>query len=210
VAVLLSGKFIFLAHPHTGSSAMMLALQDAFPDAYDLRPHHMSLEDLKGPQGAFRMEQIGRQRGRLWARHKDVRHPDGVDPSVVQRLVKGTEHVFGVVRDPYDFLVSCFVRRGRGQPFEGFVRGYNESPYIEDGRIYYHADDCDTLLRHENLQPELDALMEKLGLPPVPLQRHNETKGKQPWQSYYTPEAYRVVNERFGDEFSRFYEPRSS
>lgn len=191
---------------------MMLALQDAFPDAYDLRPHHMSLTDLKGPMGAFRMEQIGRQRGRLWARHKKVRpaNPEeAVDPSIVQRLVTGDEHVFSVVRNPYDFLVSCFERRGRGQPFSAFVAGYNEDPYIRDGRLYYHVDDCHTVIRYENLEAELGDVMRGLGLPPLELGRYNATPGKKPWETYYDPTSFRLVNDRFSAEFSRFYEPRS-
>jgi len=66
VAVLLPGKFIFLAQPHTGSSAMVLAFQDVFPEALDLRPHHMRLDDVKGKPGAVRMQQISRQRTRVW------------------------------------------------------------------------------------------------------------------------------------------------
>lgn len=205
MAVLLPGKFIFLAHPHTGSSAMCLALQDAFPEALDLRPHHMSLGDLKGEPGAVRMEQISRQRTRVW---KPDRLPGDWDPEIVRKFVTGTEHVFAVVRNPYDFLVSCYVRRGGKQPFESFVRGYQEDPYVRDGRLYYHEPDCDTMLRHERLQRGLNVLMKTLGLPAVPLERHNETKDKQPWESYYTPEAFKIVNDRFGQEFFKFYAPR--
>jgi hypothetical protein len=213
VAVLLPGKFIFLAHPHTGSSATMLALCDAFPEALDLRPHHMTLADVRGAPGAVRMEQISRARNRLWDHrpHKRKRNPaDPIDPDVVRQFITGDEHVWGVVRNPYDFLVTCYVRRGKGKSFESFVRSYNEDPYIRDGKMYYHEADCDTLLRHERLQRGLNVMMKTLGLPDVPLERHNETKNKQPWESYYTPEAYRIVNERFGQEFFKFYLPRTS
>jgi len=213
MAVLLPGKFIFLAHPHTGSSAMVLALQDAFPEALDLRPHHMMLADVRGEPGAVRMEQISRQRTRVWDRRKHKRSMMTNEltyaPEIVRRFVTGREHVFSVVRNPYDFLTSCYVRRGQGLPFASFVRGYREDPYVRDGRIYYHAGDSRTVIRYERLQDELDGLMRGMDLPTFQLDRHNETPGKEPWQSYYTPEAYRVVNERFGDEFARFYSPRT-
>lgn len=209
MAVILPGKFIFLAQPHTGSSAMMLGLQDTFPEALDLRPHHMRLHDVKGKPGAIRIEQINRQRTRLWDQRPHKRKNHEVAPDIVHKYVTGDEHIFTVIRDPYDFLVSCFVRRGRGQPFESFVKNYEQSPYIENGKIYYHVPDCHSVLRWENLQEELNCLMAKLGLSEVPLGKHNETKNKKPWQSYYTPKAFEIVNERFGDEFEGFY-PRKT
>jgi hypothetical protein len=126
-------------------------------------------------------------------------------------MITGSEHVFGVVRNPYDFLASCFVRRSvnRSMGFVPFVRNYHEAPYIEDGRIHYHEKDCHTVLRYERLQLEMDALMERLDLPTFELGRHNQTAGKKPWESYYTPEAFAVVNERFGQDFRGFYEPRA-
>jgi len=210
VAVLLPGKFIFLAHPHTGSSSMVLALQDAFPEALDVRPHHMSLADVRGDTGTAHMEQISRARGRIWDHRPGKRPGPEVTPKIVRELVTGDEHVFSVLRNPYDFLATCYVRRGRGTSFVDFVRSYDERPYVEAGRLYYHEPDSDTLLRYELLQAGLDLLMEKLGLPRIELGRHNETPNKDPWDTYYTPETYRVVNSRFGDEFSKFYEPRSS
>lgn len=205
MAVLLPGKFIFLAQPHTGSSAMVLAFQDVFPEALDLRPHHMTLDDVRGRPGAIRMEQIGRQRRRLWDLRPNKKRQEGPTPEAVRKAVTGTERVFTVVRNPYDFMATCYVRRGRGKLFEDFVRNYGASPYVEDGKLYYHVPDCHTVLRWETLQTELDALMTELGLDPVPVGRHNVTKDKKPWESYYTPRAFEIVNQRFGDEFADFY-----
>lgn len=192
---------------------MVLAFQDVFPEALDLRPHHMRLNDVKGEPGAFRMQQISRQRTRVWdyRPHKraQMKNPDShVDPDIVHKYVTGAENVFTVIRNPYDFLASCFVRQGRDKTFEDFVRSYSQSPYMENGKIYYHVPDCHTVLRWEQVQTDLNGLMRKLGLSDVPLERHNETKDKKPWESYYTPEAFRIVNDRFGDEFSKFYERR--
>ena len=186
---------------------MCLALQDAFPEAYDLRPHHMSLDDVKGEPGAVRMEQISKRRTRLW---KSSRLENkNVDPAQVQNLITGQEHIFSAVRNPYDFFVTCFVRRGRGAAFVNFLKSYREDPYVRGGRLYYHKRDCDTVLRHETLQADLNTLMKKLDLLDVPLERHNETKDKKPWETYYTPETFRAVNTRFEQDFCGFYEPRT-
>lgn len=213
MAVVLPGKFIFLAQPHTGSSAMVLALQDAFPEALDLRPHHMSLADVTGAPGAVRMAQISRQRTRVWD-HRPGKHTaqtptnKNIDPDIVRKYITGTEHIFTVIRNPYDFLVSCFVRRGKGQSFEVFVRNYHASPYVENGKLYYHAPDCDSILHWEEMPLCINRIMQKLGLPTLEIGRHNITKDKKPWTSYYTPKAFEIVNERFGQEFRSFYDPR--
>lgn len=211
MAVVLPGKFIFLAHPHTGSSAMVLALQDVFPETFDLRPHHMRLTDVRSHQGGVRITQISRIRQRVWDErpHKRMQDSD-VDPEMVRAAIQGTERIFTIIRNPYDFLVTCYVRRGRDASFEKFVQSYNEPPYIVDGRLYYHEPDCETVLRWEKLQVQLNKLMRELKLPKVELGKHNVTKDKKPWESYYTPKAFEIVNARFRKEFEPFYEPRKS
>lgn len=208
MAVLFPGKFIFLAQPHTGSSAMVLAFQDAFPEALDLRPHHMSISDVRGLPGAARMQQISRQRTRVWDSRPGKRNNQDIDPEIVHKYITGTEHVFTVIRNPYDFLVSCFVRRGQGQSFESFVRSYNASPYVEQGKLYYHTPNCHSTLHWEKMPLCIDRMMRKLDLPELNLQRHNTTKGKDPWPSYFTPKAFEIVNERFGAEFASHYKMR--
>jgi len=190
VATILPGKFIFLAQPHTGSSAMVLAFQDAFPEALDLRPHHMSISDVRGLPGATRMQQISRQRTRVWdhrpAKRASMSSINGsVDPDIVHKYITGKEHVFTVIRNPYDFLVSCFVRRGQGQSFESFVRSYHASPYIENGKLYYHAPNCNSVLYWEKMPLCIHRMMRKLDLP-----------------------EFEIVNERFGKEFSPHYKMR--
>jgi hypothetical protein len=187
---------------------MCLGLQDTFPDAMDLRPHHMSLKDVMGKPGAIRMEQISKQRTRIWKSGPHGKTDGPTNPDTARALITGKEHIFGVIRNPYDFMATCFVRRGQTKTFEDFVKNFHEPPYIEDGQIYYHSQNCTTLLRYETLQSELDALLEKLELPLCPLGRHNETLKKQPWETYYTPETFAIMNERFGDEFAPFYERR--
>jgi hypothetical protein len=205
MAVVLPGKFIFLAHPHTASSSMVLAFQDAFPEAFDIRPHHMRLEELKGPNGKTRVQQISKQRTRIYDSrpHKNLTdYPEG--------FLTGDEIVFTVVRNPYDYFTSRYVRVSAKEPFASFARNYRGKPYIEKDKIFYHVPDCDNVLRYENLQEELNQLMAELELSEVPLGKHNVTKGKEPWESYYSPEAFAAVNERFGGEISPFYKTRTS
>jgi hypothetical protein len=213
VAVLLPGKFIYLAHPHTASSAMVLGLQDAFEDAFDLRPHHMTLADVRREPGAVDFEQISRQRTRVWHHRKELPYHftrRGVLPEEVPGLITGEETVFSVVRNPYDYLATCFLRHTRGAQMGVFLRSFRKDPYLRQGQLWYHRADSDVVLQYERLEDELAALMERLGLGPVKLGQHNQTTEKQPWETYYTPEYFGIVNERFGDEIAEFYEPRTS
>jgi len=214
MAVALPGKFIYLAHPHTGSSATALGLQGAFRESLNL-PHHMSLADVLGEPGAVHIEQMRHQATRIWEHSPQKQRgprPDGRSP----REFTGGEHVFTTIRNPYDFLVSCFAHSGRGRSFDQFVRSYHEDPYVRDGRLWYHETDCHEILRYEILQEELDATMARLSLPAIPLPRrptlhgwglgaHDVTEDMRTWESYYTPTAFQIVNERFGDELSRHY-----
>jgi hypothetical protein len=204
MAVVLPGKFIFLAHPHTASSAMVLAFQDVFPEAYDVRPHHMHLEELKGPNGKTRINQINRQRARVYDNRPHKNKPDFPD------LFSGDELVFTVVRNPYDYFTSRYLRMGAKEPFASFVRSYRGKPYVEDGKIFYHVAKCQRVIKYESLQEDLNSLMKELELPEVPLGRHNVTEGKKPWETYYSPEAFEAMNERFGEEITPFYKQRNS
>jgi hypothetical protein len=204
MAVLLPGKFLFLAHPHTASNSMMFALTGHFEDdAVDLRPHHLTLRDLRRDHPL--REKLSHYRGK---RLKDGSIRRRLTPDEIRQKVSGDEHIFSVVRNPYDFLTSCFVRQKKTAEFVDFVRGFDTKPYIREGTIHYHADDSHTVLRFENLQPELDTLFAKIGLPQVTLGTHNVADEKNPWESYYTPAAFRVVNDQFGEEIERFHELR--
>lgn len=190
----------------------MLALQDAFPEAFDLRPHHMTLAEVRGERGAECIRKISQKRARIWDHREHKRSALTVAGNfnrTVQQMVTGQELVWSVVRNPYDFFTSCYVRRGGSSSFESFVGSYNEDPYVREGRIYYHEDDCDMMIKYEQLQPRLNKLMKQLGLRTFRLERHNETQDKKPWETYYTPKAFEIVNDRFGKEFEGFYPLRT-
>lgn len=126
----------------------------------------------------------------------------------MRQYITGTEHVFTVIRNPYDFLATCYVRRGGKQSFESFVSSYNASPYIENNQMYYHAPNCHSVLHWEKMPLCIDRMMRKLGLPELEIGMHNVTKDKKPWTEYFTPKAFEIVNRRFGAEFSAHYKMR--
>lgn len=207
--VLFPGKFVYLAHPHTGSSATVLALQDTYPEALDVRPHHMSYSELVDPDNIARISQ---QRERVWKGGRPVssRRPEVRPEDLISRIT-GTEWRFCVVRNPYDFFVSCYLRQrhNTNSPnLEHFVASFRRPPFVVDGKIWYLVDDCDEVFLYENLQDHFDGLADRLGLKRIKIERKNATPNKDPWESYYTPRAFEIVNNRFGKEIEKFYELR--
>ena len=191
MAVLIPGKLLYLATPHTASIATIYALA-RLPGA--------RVTQLTGLEGV----------DHLYATH----HADRDDVTFHNQL-SGSEVVVTTVRNPCDLLVTWWLRQpeavatyiGPEATFEQFVRSVDRvigvsGPYLADGKIFWH--DCDRVLHYETLQEDLDELLIGLDLPTVLLKKHNVTKNKRPWQDYYTEETLAVVRSRFKEEMELY------
>jgi hypothetical protein len=192
MAVLLPGKFIFLATPHTGSMAVAYALKK-LPGAINVQDkawgvgHHATLDQVK---------------------------------ETVPEKIQGSERVFAFVRNPYDLLATWYVReQGRSRlkalgrelrrrpTMADFIRAWAQhrpAVYFKDGRMFYHAAEAHQVLRYERgIEREVNSFLRKLvGMPTVQIRVENETPGKDHWSLYYDAEAYKAANEAFGADFA--------
>jgi hypothetical protein len=202
MAIVLPGKFIFLATPYTASMAVARALK-TLPGvfvAYDKRHgigHHARLDQIK---------------------------------QVAQQRLTGTEQVIVAVRNPYDVFVSWYLRnlnhlqvlhlvKVKGLQRDPNLREFIElwadldmPPYVSKGRIFYHAEDgghavTRKIVRYEDLENSLNAALRACKVPHVKVGRENETPDKDHWSSYYDEDTYAFVNERFRDDFVKFGYP---
>jgi len=117
------------------------------------------------------------------------------------------ELAFATVRNPYDVLVTWFIRMHssiRAMSFLDFVTSYQNKDLERDGRLFFTCVDGVEVMRYETLQVDFDAMLAKIGLEPIQLERHNPTEIKKPWRTYYDEEILAAVNERFGHEFDRY------
>lgn len=192
MAVLLPGKFIYLATPHTGSIATTRALAT-----------------LEGAVVSDLNE----------VRDLEIEHlfPKGTHHSTRAQLRKmqpesfvGVEMAVTTIRNPYDLLVTWWLRQkkvleehlGREVTFRHFVEVYDEGmpggPYLRNGKIFWQ--DADHALRYERLQDDLDMFLERFRIEPVELGWTNVTTQKLPWPSYYDDETKAIVRRRFGEE----------
>jgi hypothetical protein len=194
MAVLLPDKFVFLCTPHTGSMAVTHALK-RLPGAINVQNkawgvgHHATLEQVR---------------------------------ETVSDKMTGNERVIAFVRNPYDLIVTWFLReQGRSRmKYLGRILGHpptlaefieawtREQPdvYFVDGRIFYHADEADQVLRYERgLDREINSVLRKLrGVPSVEIRVENETPNKDHWSMYYDAKAYEAANTAFQHEFVKY------
>ena len=196
MAVLLPGKFVYLATPHTATIATTMALlqlEDAIPsDIHEIKKfhegpwlakasHHATLEELK---------------------EKTPQHFTGNEISVT------------TVRNPFDLIVTWWLRQrkqlgekaGREPTFCEYLEmadeGTSGGPYIRDGRIFWLR--TDKVFRYERLTRDLDRFLKKFRLPPVELPRTNVTSDKAPWISYYDSRAREIAVRKFGEEAKEY------
>jgi len=146
--------------------------------------------------------------------------------SVCGDKLQGNETVFTVVRNPYDVLVSMFLRNrnvylvrfhekrlGRDFTLQEFVDLWvqlNQPPSMKDGRLFYH--DARVHLRYERLEVELSTLFRRLPNIPthakaIQLAPENKTPEKDHWSTYYDDPTYAFVNSKFSDEIVKFGYP---
>jgi hypothetical protein len=192
MAVLLPGKFIYLATPHTASIATTRALATlkgaVVSDINEIVDLKVDRRFPKGTHHSTRAELRSRQ-------------PESF---------VGVELAVTTIRNPYDLLVTWWLRQkkileehtGREVTFRRFVETCDEGtlggPYLRGGKIFWQ--DADYALRYEKLQDELDSFLDRFRIKPVRLDWTNVTAQKLPWLSYYDEETRTIVRHRFGDE----------
>ena len=189
--VLYPGKWIWLATPHTASTALRFALEHGpmkesvrgnrnyAPRETQRGYHHFSLEDLPGTS-------LNEER-------------------------TGDELIWAVKRNPYDLAVTWFLRYAEKHRVEGeaenpdfhtFLRRFNALPFVVEERIFWHG--ATEWLSYENLDVEVNQLLERLECPPVTIATDNVTPDKKDWRSYYDDEAFAIMNERFAQDIAPF------
>jgi hypothetical protein len=187
VAVVLPGKFIYLATLHTASSSITDALK-TLPGAFQ----------PKDPRAG-----VGRH-----ASLDQVQHLCG-------SKLTGTEFVFAAVRHPYDIIVSWYLRNRthfqipKGATLLEFLRVWvdlDAEPFMRQHRIFFAAEGAKHVMRYERgIQTELNNVLRKIPLvPEVTLVHENATADKEHWSTYYDEETYAFVNETFASDISRY------
>lgn len=117
-----------------------------------------------------------------------------------------------IVRNPWDREVSRYFWATRGDanppPFDGWVRKTSTRPERKTWEIYALGDRCiaDVVMRHETLDADFDALLERLGCAgAVSLPKaKGKFRPKRDYREFYTPETQAIVGRRYAREIAHF------
>jgi hypothetical protein len=134
---------------------------------------------------------------------------------------------FTTVRNPFDSLVSLYVKRRDVLTDERWATDtahnrellalakrtsfpeYLDTLYGGAGRQRLfgpHLEGADVVLRFEHLQADFDCVLQRLGVPGrIEIPRHNVTTVRaRDYRSYYSPEARAIVERVFAEDLERF------
>lgn len=137
---------------------------------------------------------------------------------------------FTTIRNPMDSVVSAYFKKkhdhngrfsrgtfGKGQPispkaleqyrfiaetdspFSEFFKHFYTQPYRRP-RLEKTAENCDFVMKFENLEADFQKVLEKLNLPHTPIPVINKTDGKKDdYLQYYTDDVIPLAKDIFGD-----------
>lgn len=116
------------------------------------------------------------------------------------------------VRDPwdrtissYEYLKDAFSIDMNGRTFQQWVL----DPDLKFEACHPRADECNVVIRFENIKEELAILAKSVGITPTRIPRLNFRNRRQPWSAYYTSsqiidrvaQMYPGDIERYGYEY---------
>lgn len=193
MAVIIPGKLVYLATPHTGSCATTIALSQL--------------------AGAYSSPLIASAHRPVRALAHGTHHAAWADLCWLHGgLMSGEEKRIFTVRNPYDLVVTWFLRVGyrmQAHTLADFLERVQEralpAPYLLNNRMFWHEGEP---IRYEALQHELGGILQRIGLPPVTLPTINQTARKLDFTSYHTPRSLAIMRERWGKEIDAYgYHP---
>ncbi len=133
-----------------------------------------------------------------------------VDEECCRSILESGGIVMATIRNPYDLLVSWYFhykqRRGTTandmKSFETWLPQQLSNPnqYIRKG-LFYGLPWANRVLRFENLQTDLDAVLVEAGLAPVTLEQFNVSRHREgrPYREMYDFALTELIVSHFGD-----------
>jgi len=120
--------------------------------------------------------------------------------------------VFTVVRNHFDAAVSWALRRTKGKrPITPQVLEWALTPPVNrwlpgDTMWHLHSDVADEILYYEDVDEELNQFLARADLPPVTLDRKNESTGRdgKHYSEFFDNASRWYVENRFAQEMRRF------
>lgn len=210
--------YLFVHIPKTGGTAMAMALE-----ARAMKDDILVGDTPKALRRKRRLRGV-ETAGRLW-KHSTLADGEGL----YARDELDTLHVFTLVRNPWDRLVSYYhwlraqsfdhpaVALARVTDFSGFLndpatrRSISCHPYTSYMRDGAGIERADQYVRLEALDEDLVPLSQKVGFP-ISLERVNHSARPRDWRRFYDDADAALVSVLCAGDISRFgytFDPRT-
>jgi hypothetical protein len=207
--------YLFIHAPRTGGTALAEKVLEPALDGTLLPPSPVEVTDRAG-----RSRRVGQH----------ITLPQLLEAGLVRPDETGSLLTFTTVRNPFDSLVSLYTKKrfpdvntdprltgrkhhealvalaGQSSSFADFLeRRFGEA---RRPRHLYpaHLEGADVVMRFEQLQADLSAVLDRLGVEGCPeIPRHNATIGRDTdYRTYYTDAARQLVERVFAPDLERF------
>jgi sulfotransferase famil protein len=193
---------VFIWIPKTAGTSLAHALRDEGVFARDGR---------KGLWGRIPEEERKGRKAANW-QHISAQHVrDEIGPDAWGKSFK-----FTIIRNTYDRLVSFYEyskasRTDPGSVQHGLPPVGTFQEWVEAqkplSQLHYITDESgafmvDFIGRHEHLDSDVATICGKLGMQPVRLE-NLRTSQRRDYQSYFSPEIRRIVENLYGEEIER-------
>jgi len=131
-------------------------------------------------------------------------HHHRFDLEVIERC----EHVFCVLRNPFDIILSWYHRTQAGpgcMTFEDWVpyvlHGGEPRHFEGPGKLFYGFEHCDWWCKFENLQRDFDTVMRSAGLKTVGLNHIGKTKNKpKDYRPSYNQRTRTLIEHEYAEQ----------
>jgi len=116
-----------------------------------------------------------------------------------------TYKLYGVVRNPYERMVSWWLWRRRflqeNESFLDFLKLSNQ--WMDINYYQYFGGKKIGILRHENLASDFASFCDEVGIPRQKLPHLNKSKHKH-YAEYYDEETKQIVSEKYAKDIEYF------
>lgn len=182
-----SKKFILILPPKTGGTSILQRLLHT-------TAVYKKIDQQHGGFDYFETEQD--YKNEIKAKHKALKD-----------YKQHTDYkTYGVVRNPYDRMVSWWIfdrNQGNRQTFKKYL---NENTWRDLTYHYYFSDDThivSNIIRFENLQRDFDSMCDDIKIPRQTLPHRNKTNHKH-YTEYYDDEAREIVAKKYARDIELF------
>ncbi len=162
-------RYIFMHEPHTGGRSIENALME----------QHEGSQNFNGDHHISAVQMI--------------------DNEWVTKEQFDTYFKFRIIRSPYDWLVTCWMRNAKDAVFSKWIFNIGLG-FTTNGTLFWrYQDQVNYNVRFELLDENLEYILKIYNIPPVTLKHIGRTENKPDWHTLLTVSQAKQLEEFYPD-----------